>query len=97
MTRLIRGAPPITLTLNPVLPCGCTHHNALTCIAEHEHTTRFNAMMTYANGDEDGGCMCPCHRDQATRQPVSRIAWQRIYEDEQARLVRQEKRKASAS
>lgn len=42
--------------------CTCVHSDALTCLAEREGTTRFNAMITFATGTRYGACTCPCHR-----------------------------------
>ena len=93
MTRIIRGAPPVTMTINATQERGCSHYNALTCIAEQEHTSRFNAMIVFANGDENGGCSCPCHHD-AYHRPVSATTWQRIYAEEQAQEARRSQREA---
>jgi hypothetical protein len=59
--------------------CGCTHHNWLTCIAEQEHMSRFNASIVFATTTKElnGRCQCLCHQD-AQGQQVSEQGWQRI-------------------
>lgn len=65
-TEAVRHLVPVTLNTLPArCPDGCEHHNAITCIAEKEHISRFEAMLMYIVGDIDtqfGGCSCPCHR-----------------------------------
>lgn len=52
-------------TITEERECPCTHPDALTCIAEQHHMSRFNAMLIFGRGDIDrypGQCTCPCHR-----------------------------------
>lgn len=58
------------MTTNPVLApaadCDCPKPNgdALTCIAEQYHLSRFNAALIH------GMCSCPCHRGAARQAPA---------------------------
>lgn len=62
------------------IECECVHPDALTCIAEQHHMSRFNASLVFATGCErNGRCACYCHRD-AKGQPVSEQDWQRARE-----------------
>lgn len=55
--------------------CDCVHHDALACIAEQHHTTRFNASLLFSTtGERNGRCICKCHID-AHGQPVSEQVW----------------------
>lgn len=57
--------------------CECVHHDALTCIAETNHTSRFNASIVFSTGCErNGHCACLCHRHAQGHQ-VSEQDWQR--------------------
>lgn len=60
--------------MNKESECACTHPDALTCLAEHLHTTRFNALLLRGHGDIDAGlggyCTCPCHRGAQYRTDV---------------------------
>src|SRR5690348_14658789 len=64
-----RMIPTITINTAPAPEpeCICTHPHgdAITCIAEQNGMSRFNAMLTFAHGDIErypGQCPCPCHR-----------------------------------
>ena len=68
------------MSINPALApapeCDCPSPNgdAITCLAESLHTTRFNAMLLKAKGDIDHypeQCTCPCHRDVQYRSTES--------------------------
>ena len=78
-SETVRHLVPVTLNTAPARCSlsGCTHHNAITCIATTERISRFQAMLTYIVGDIDtdfGGCTCPCHRDEHNQQ-VSEDVW----------------------
>lgn len=74
---MINQLPTCSAEHAPVAPetapeCACTHPkgDAITCIAEQHHMSRFNAMLVFGRGDIDrypGQCTCPCHRDVAYR------------------------------
>lgn len=51
-------------------PCGCTHHDWLTCIAEQTNLSRFNALLIHER------CHCKCHYDDNDQQ-VSETVWNR--------------------
>lgn len=42
--------------------CDCTHRDPLTCLAEKQGMSRFNAMIVFATGKNYGQCTCACHR-----------------------------------
>jgi len=72
----MKNKPPLpagTIVIDPTLiqpghrfHCtDCKHDDALTCLAMEKGMSRFNAMVTFGEGDIDknpGMCTCPCHR-----------------------------------
>ena len=73
MNTTARKKPPIPP--RPVrIHCECVHYDALTCIAETHHMTRFNASLVFAtSGERNGRCTCPCHLDNGN--PISEQDW----------------------
>lgn len=70
------------------IECECVHHDALTCITETNHMSRFNASIVFATGGErNGRCPCYCHRD-AAGQPVSEQDWRRARAKSTRRIPR---------
>lgn len=82
---------PSTVATQPTSTplCGCVHFNALTCLAETEHMSRFNALLVFSTTTMtlNGRCQCLCHRD-AQGQQVSEQAWQRQVTQDNRKIAR---------
>lgn len=71
---IARTKPPIAPRKPLRLICECVHPDALTCLAQQHHTTRFNAMIVFGQPNKPGECTCACHRDKHN-QSVNEQQW----------------------